>query len=110
MKKPTTALLLMGCILALTSLMAQSTRSKVIAEFRGSSLRWIHAAEPEFQRRNLDLDKYIVSVAEGDDSVMITLSPPDVVEGARRSSGSYPTFVVEVSKKDLKVVRSNYVK
>ncbi len=41
---------------------------------------------------------------------MITLSPPDVVEGVRGSSGSYPTFEVEVSKKDLKVVRSNYVR
>lgn len=90
--------------------MAQSNPPKLIAEFSGASLKWIHAAEPEFQRRSLDLDKYIVSVAERDDSVLVTLSAPDIVEGTRGSSGSYPSFVVEISKKDLKVVRSNYVR
>jgi hypothetical protein len=97
-------------ILGWRELFAQSTPPRVNAEFAGASLKWIHAAEPEFQRRNLNLDKYNVSVVEEDVSVMVSLSAPDAVKGTRGSSGSYPAFEVEISKKDLKVVRSNYVR
>jgi len=92
------------------ALVAQSKPPKVIAEFSGSSLKWIHAAEPEFQRKNLDLDKYTVSVVEQNDSVTVALTSPDSVKGARGSTGSYPGFEVEISKKDLKILRSNYVR
>ena len=97
-------------ILGCRVLMAQSSPPKVIAEFSGASLKWIHAAEPEFQRRNLNLDKYIVSVVEQGDSVTVALTSTDSVEGARGNSGSYPGFVVEINKRDLKVVRSNYIR
>ncbi len=97
-------------ILGAGELCAQSKPARLLAEFSGTSLKWIHAAEPEFQRRNLNLDRYIVTVTELDNSVMVTLSPPNVVEGMRGSSGSYPTFVVEISKKDMKILRSNYVR
>ena len=56
-------------ILGWSALMAQSNPPKVMAEFTGASLNWIHAAEPEFQRKKLDLDKYTVSVVEQNDSV-----------------------------------------
>ena len=68
------------------------------------------AAEPEFQRRKLDLNKYTVSVIEERDSVAVVLKSLDAIEGVRGSSGSYPGYEVEISKKDLKVVRSNYVR
>jgi hypothetical protein len=58
----------------------------------------------------LDLDKYIVSVVEQDDSVMVGLRSPDSVPGARGSTGRYPGYEVEINEKDLKVVRSNYVR
>jgi len=94
-----------------TPLTAQSNHPKMIAEqLRGSSLKWIHAAEPEFAKRKLDLDKYIIFVGVGVDSVVVTLSPPDFVEGMFGSSGSYPTFEVEISKKDMKVLRSNFIR
>jgi hypothetical protein len=54
---------LLGC-----ALKAQSNPPKVLAEFRGESLKWIHVAEPELRRKNFDLDKYIISVVEEDDS------------------------------------------
>lgn len=54
------------------------------------SLKWIHAAEPEFQRRKLDLSKYSTSVIEERDSVTVVLKLIDAVEGAKGSSGSYP--------------------
>ncbi len=56
-------------ILGLREVLAQSNAPRVIAEFTGASLKWIYAAEPEFQRRKLNLDKYTVSVVERDDSV-----------------------------------------
>ena len=99
-------ILSLGC----SALMAQSNPTKVLAEFRGASLKWIHAAEPEFQRKKFDLDKYIVSVVEQDDSVMVLLRSSDSIKGSFGSTGKYPAFEVEISKKDMKVLRSNYVR
>lgn len=110
MKRFVWATVLVISIMGSRDLFAQSTPPRVIAEFAGASVKWIHAAEPEFRRRNLNLDKYIVSVVEEGDSVMVSLSAPDAVKGTFGSSGSYPAFEVVISKKDLKVVRSNYVR
>ena len=90
--------------------MAQSSPEKVIAQFPGSTLKWIEAAEPEFRRRNLDVSIYIVAVVDHPDSVIVALSSPDRREGARGSVGKYPGYEVEISKKDMKVPRSNYVR
>ena len=90
--------------------MAQSVPPKVTAEFPGASLKWIHIAEAEFQRKKLDVDKYTISVVEENNSVTVGLSSLDNVPGARGSSGTYPGYEVEISKKDLKVLRSNYVR
>src|SRR5690348_3163704 len=81
---------------------AQTSRPKLEARFPGAALKWVHAAEPDFQRRHLDLEKYNVSVEEGRDSVIVGLSSPDADPHARGSSGTYPDYVVEISKKDLK--------
>jgi hypothetical protein len=97
-------------VLGWCTLVAQSNSPKVMAEFAGASLKWIHAAEPEFQRRKLDLSNYTVSVIEKGDSVTVVLKSLDAVEGVKGSSGSYPAYEVEISKKDLRIVRSNYVR
>jgi hypothetical protein len=90
--------------------MAQSHAPKVLAQCSGAALKWIHAAEPEFQRRQLDLDKYNVSVVEESDSVVVSLSSPDEPKGLRGSAGKYPGFEIEISKKDLRILRSNFVR
>jgi hypothetical protein len=87
---------------------AQTSGPKVIAKFPGAALKWVHAAEPEFQRRNLDLEKYNVSVVEERDSVTVALTSLDADPHARGSSGSEPAYAVEIGKKDLKVLRSYY--
>ena len=110
MKRFVWATLLLLSTLGTRGLSDQSTPPTVIAEFAGASLKWIHVAEPEFQRRSLNLDKYIISVAERNDSIMVTLSAPDAVDGGRGSSGSYPAFFVEISKKEMKVVHAYYIK
>ena len=91
-------------------MMAQSNPPKVLAEFPGTALKWIHAAEPVLQEKKLDLDKYTISLLEQGDSVTVILKSGDSVQGARGSTGKYPGFEVEISKKDLKVLRSNYVR
>jgi hypothetical protein len=90
--------------------MAQSNSQKVIAEFPGSTLKWIEAAEPEFHRRNLDLSNYIVAVVDYGDSVIVALSSPDQPAGARGSVGKYPGYEVEISKNGMKILRSNFVR
>jgi hypothetical protein len=110
MKRLTLAILVATSILGWSALLAQSVPPKVVAELPGGSLKWIHIAEAEFQRKDLDVDKYTVSVVEENNSVTVTLRSLDSVPGARGSSGTYPGYVVEISKKDLKVLRSNYVR
>ena len=90
--------------------MDQPNSQKLIAQFPGASLKWIHAAEPEFERRKLDLDKYIVSVTDMEDSVMVSLTPPDSRPGWRGSSGSLTGFSVTINKVDLKIIRSNFIR
>jgi hypothetical protein len=91
-------------------LSAQSKSPRVMAEITGASLKWILAAEPKFQREKLDLDKYVVSVVEQGDSIIVELRSFDSVKGARGSTGSYPGYELEIRKKDVKVVRSNYIR
>lgn len=104
------AMVLVISLLGWTGLFAQSKPSGVMAEFTGASLKWIRAAEPEFQRRKLPLEKYMVSVVDQDDSVVVDLTSLDSAKRTRGSTGSYPGYEVEIRKKDLKVVRSNYIR
>jgi len=90
--------------------MVQPSPMKVIAEFPGSSLKWIRVAQPEIERQRLNLDKYTVVVTEERDSVTVMVEAPDIVKGARGNASAFPEYAVEVSKKDLKVVRSYYIR
>jgi len=90
--------------------MAQSNPQRKTAEFPGACLKWVHIAEPEFQRKNLDLDVYTISVVEREDSVTIVLRSSEAPEGARGSMGKHPGYEIEISKTDFKITRSNYVR
>ena len=109
MKRIAWTMMAVTALFGWNALIGQSKVRKVIAEIDGASLKWIRAAEPEFQRRGLDLDKYKIIVTEQNDSVVVALSR-DSVQGARGSTGTHPGYEVEIGKKDLRVVRSNYVK
>jgi hypothetical protein len=110
MRRLAVAIMVVVSILGWSALMAQSDPPRVTAEFPGASLKWIHVAEFEFQRQKLDVDKYTVSVAEQSESVTVGLTSLDSVLGARGNTGTYPGYVVEIRKKDLKIVRSNYIR
>jgi len=82
------------------------------SQFPGTSLKWVHAAEPEFQKRGLNLDHYTVSVLEHKDTVEVSLRSLDASTSpeVRGSSGTYPAFAVEISRVDDKVIRAYYVR
>jgi hypothetical protein len=113
MKRLAWSIMVLASILGWRELMAQPN-PRLLAKFPASSLKWVHVAEPEFEREKLDLDKYNLSVAEEGDSVIVSLSSLDCVERAnsvgRGSCGTYPGFVVVISKKDMHVIRSNYIR
>ena len=54
--------------------------------------------------------KYVVSIVEHSDSVVVGLRSFDSVRGAGGSTGTYPGYEVAIRKRDLKVVRSNYIR
>ena len=106
------ALFAMAIIVAAAQSCAAQQRPNVgvLAELPGSSLKWIHIAEPEFERQNLDVSKYSVSVVEDGDSVHVTLTNPHRKQGARGNPGPLPEYDVEIRRTDLKVVRQSYIR
>jgi len=90
--------------------MTKTMKLEVTAELPGSSLKWIHIAEAEFDRRKLDLDKYRVSVIEERDTVVVILTGLKQPRNSIGSLGPDLGYEVEISKRTRKVVRSNYVR
>jgi hypothetical protein len=91
---------------------AQPKHPRMVAKFPGASLKWVHIAEPEFQRKGLNLKHYMVSVVDHKDTVDVFLTSVDtpVSQEVRGSSGTYPAFDVEISKAGDKIMRSYYVR
>jgi hypothetical protein len=90
--------------------MPQSSGPTTVAELPGTCLKWIHVAEVEIHRKNLNVDNYIVSVVERDEFVTVILKSVDAHEGSKGSGGTHVGYEVEIRKRDSKVVRSNYVR
>jgi hypothetical protein len=83
---------------------------KVMAELPGASLKWIRAAQPEIEREKLDVNKYFITVTEEDDSVSVILNSSRLSKETRGDPGPLPGFEVEISKKDMRVIKSNYIR
>jgi hypothetical protein len=104
------AILLLSSTFTWSGSMTKPRQLGVAAELPGSALKWIHIAEVEFAREKLDLDKYRISVEEEGDSVFVILTGLKQPKNAVGSVGPDPGYEVEISKKDRKVLRSNYVR
>jgi hypothetical protein len=92
-----------------------SRSSRILAEFPASSLKWIQIAEPEFRRRQLDVEKYVLSVYDvDDDSVGVLLTEWGLAKQAETgilgNPGKLPGFEVVIGKKDRRIVRANYIR
>jgi len=79
-----------------------------IVKIPGSALKWIHATEPEFTRRKLNLENYNVTVLDEGDTIIVSLTGLHTKPGWRGNSSSFPEYSVEISKKDLKVLWGSY--
>ncbi len=89
---------------------AQSGQSKTLARFPGTALKWIQIAQPEFERKNLDVTRYNIVVDESADSVYVSLISPDSNPSGRGSTGTYPNFEVTINKKNGKVVSASFAR
>jgi hypothetical protein len=110
MRASIVTILVIFSVLEWSTSMAQSGPLTVIAEFPGSSLKWVRIAEPEFEREKLDLNNYTISIIDEGDSVTVILKTPGLSEKVRGNGGKYPGYWVEISKKDSKVVRAAYTR
>jgi hypothetical protein len=103
-------LLLTLSVFKWSATMLQETPPDVTARFPGAALKWVHIAEPEFEREKLDLSKYNVSVVDQENSVVVILRAVGLSENVMGSMGKYPGYSVEISKKDLKIIQKNYAR
>jgi hypothetical protein len=89
--------------------MSQTTGPTTVT-LPGAYLKWLHIAETEIRRKNLDADNYVVTVVVREETATVIFKSADAPEGAKGSGGSHAGYEVEIKKKDSKVVRSNYVR
>jgi len=77
----------------------------VDAELPGKSLKWIHIAERVFARKGVNVDKFTVTVFEGDDDT-ITVYLTDLNQPITTRGGGGLNVVI--SKKTKKVIKTYY--
>jgi hypothetical protein len=76
----------------------------------GTYLKWIEVAEPVFQQKRLNLDRYNIVIYDKSETVVVSLRATDATCEGKGSTGSIPDFEVEIRKSDRKIVHSNFVK
>jgi hypothetical protein len=81
---------------------------KVIDSISGRSVLAIRAALPEIDRVKLKLSEYRVTVAEDGSSIYVTCSDPAKGPEVRGGGGRMLGFTVELSKDDLRIIKSYY--
>jgi hypothetical protein len=89
---------------------AQSTACNGDKQFPGAYLRWLEIAKPVFQQKHLNLEKYNIVFLDLPDSMTVLLRSTDATCEGFGSTGSRPDFEVAISKKDFKVMHSEYVR
>ncbi len=101
-------ILVVGMLIPLRASVAQQQIARV--ELPGSSLKWIHIAEAEFERRHLDLDRYNITVWETSTSAYVVLRSAEDRSTGFGSRGKYPGYGVNIDKKDGRIISSAYSK
>ncbi len=95
----------------LRSYLSKLNQLKTLDLIQGKSFLAIQAADAVFQQRhNADLARYKITLVRERDSVFVTFADKDGKPGARGGAGSLPAFEVELTARDLRVLRSNFVR
>jgi hypothetical protein len=90
--------------------MSNMGKIKELDIIQGSSFLAIQAALAAFQHRNPDLAHYKITVVSERESVVVIFADKDRQTGTRGSSSPWPGFEVEMSAKDLRVLRSSFIR
>ena len=94
----------------LSVFLSRMDKIKALETIQGSSFLAIQAALGVFQRHHPDLAHYKIEVVSERDSVVVIFTDKERPEGTRGSLGVRPGFEVEMSAKDLRVLRSNFIR
>ena len=107
-------LLLVWSLLCVPLLSAAEDLQNKEETISGWSFRVIQAAIPEFARNSLDVSRYRITVTETNSSFFVTFInvdvPSDLQRQFRGSPGKISAFEVELSRDDLRIIRSNFVR
>ena len=90
--------------------MAQAPTGKEETGLPKNNSKWLEIAAPEFQQQHLDMSNYTVSVSHAQDSVFVVFTPLGQPEEVRGTIGKHPGYAVEICKKNMKVLRSDYTR
>ncbi len=90
--------------------LSSASRVEVIDSIQGTSFLAIVAALPAFERHKPELSDYRIRVARAGSSLVVIFSDKADSGVVRGSGGKRPSFEVQMDAKDLRVVRSNYVR
>jgi hypothetical protein len=95
----------------LRSYLSKMDQLKTLDAIQGKSFLAIQVAAAVFQQHNNpDLARYKIAVVREGDSVFVTFTDKDGKPGARGASGTLPGFEVELTARDLQVLRSHFVR
>ena len=88
--------------------MARPDPPRIATQFQGAALKWVLIAEPEFRRKHIDLDDWVIVIAELGDTIGVYLErPEDAKRPGLRGGGG---FTVEISKQTMKVTSTYYAR
>lgn len=89
--------------------MANPTQIQFLDPLQDSSVRAIQVAKEVFQQHDPDLTQYNIEVVRDGGSVVVIFAYKDRPAGTRGSVGK-SGFEVELDARDLRVLRSNFVR
>lgn len=86
-------------------------RLTVLDTIQGSNVLVIQAAMQVFQRQySADLRQYKIEVVREKDSVVVIFADKDREVGTRGNISKRPGFEIELDPRDLRVLRSNFIR
>lgn len=90
--------------------MAQVLPPQETTKLPGRYVKWLRVAEPRIKKEHLRMENYMVSIIEEADEITVMLqsldAPPDVIG----SGGTYPGYVVEIRKRDSRIIKSYFLR
>jgi hypothetical protein len=92
------------------TLIAQSPPDQRMETVSGKTFVAMQAAATEATRNGLDVSKYKILAREAGSSYVVTFDDPERPPTQLGSTARMPTFEVEVSRENLHIVRSHFVR